>query len=109
MSEINRVTLWANNKHILMTSNKDLNRLKVVLAEKKKSNLWLSKQLGCAPTTVSKWCTNSSQPPLESLMKITRLLGVEFKDLVRYEELDKKEEKVDSQAETGVDSKHSEF
>ena len=92
-----------------MTSNKDLNRLKVVLAEKKKSNLWLSKQLGCAPTTVSKWCTNSSQPPLESLMKITRLLGVEFKDLVRYEELDKKEEEVDSQAETGMDSKHSEF
>ena len=42
-------------------------------------------------------------------MKITRLLGVEFKDLVRYEELDKNEEKVDSQAETGVDSKHSEF
>ena len=92
-----------------MASNKDLNRLKVILAERKKSNLWLSRQLGCAPTTVSKWCTNSSQPPLESLMKITRLLGVEFKELVRYEELDKKEEKVDSQAETGVDSKHSEF
>lgn len=92
-----------------MASNKDLNRLKVILTEKKKSNLWLSKQLGCAPTTVSKWCTNSSQPPLESLMKITRLLGVEFKDLVRYEELDKKEEKVDSQAETGVESNHSEF
>lgn len=74
-----------------MASNKDLNHLKVILAEKKKSNLWLSKQLGCAPTTVSKWCANSSQPPLESLMKITRLLGVEFKDLVRYEELDKNE------------------
>ena len=101
--------MWANNKHIAMASNKDLNRLKVILAERKKSNLWLSRQLGCAPTTVSKWCTNSSQPPLESLMKITRLLGVDFKDLVRYEELDKKEEKVDSQAETGVDSKHSEF
>lgn len=92
-----------------MTSNKDLNRLKVILAEKKKSNLWLSRQLGCAPTTVAKWCTNSSQPPLESLMKITRLLGVEFKDLVRYEELDKNEEKVDSQTETGMDSKHPEF
>ena len=75
-----------------MASNKDLNRLKVILAEKKKSNLWLSKQLGCAPTTVSKWCTNLSQPPLESLMKITRLLGVELKDLVRFEELDKDEE-----------------
>ena len=92
-----------------MASNKDLNRLKVILAERKKSNLWLSRQLGCAPTTVSKWCTNSSQPPLESLMKITRLLDVELKDLVRFEELDKKEENVDSQAETGVDSKHSEF
>ena len=91
-----------------MASNKDLNRLKVILAEKKKSNLWLSKQLGCATTTVSKWCTNSSQPPLESLMKITRLLGVEFKDLVRYEELDKNEEKDASKAETGVDSKHPE-
>ena len=92
-----------------MASNKDLNRLKVILAEKKESNLWLSRQLGCAPTTVSKWCTNSSQPPLESLMKITRLLGVEFKDLVRYEELDKNEERVDSKAETGADSKHPEF
>ena len=92
-----------------MASNKDLNRLKVILAEKKKSNLWLSKQLGCAPTTVSKWCTNSSQPPLESLMKITQLLKVDFNDLVRYEELDKNEEKVDSQTETGMDSKHPEF
>lgn len=91
-----------------MASNKDLNHLKVILAEKKKSNLWLSKQLGCAPTTVSKWCTNSSQPPLESLMKLTRLLGVEFKDLVRYEELDKNEEKDASKTETGVDSKHPE-
>ena len=92
-----------------MASNKDLNRLKVILAEKKKSNLWLSKHLGCAPTTVSKWCTNSSQPPLESLMKITRLLDVEFKDLVRFEELDKNEEKDASKAETGVDSKYPEF
>ena len=61
-----------------MAANKDLNRLKVILAEKKKSNLWLSKELGCSPTTVSK--------------KITRLLDVELKDLVRYEELDKNEE-----------------
>jgi DNA-binding Xre family transcriptional regulator len=72
-----------------MTANKDLNRLKVVLAEKKKSNLWLSKQLGCAPTTVSKWCTNTSQPTLETLLKITRLLDVDIKDLIRFEELNK--------------------
>ena len=72
-----------------MAEKKDLNRLKVILVEKKKSNLWLSKQLGCAPTTVSKWCTNSSQPPLETLLKITKLLDVDIKDLIRFDELDK--------------------
>ena len=72
-----------------MTENKDLNRLKVILAEKKKTNLWLSKELGCAPTTVSKWCTNTSQPPLEMLMKISKLLNVELSELVRFEELER--------------------
>lgn len=72
-----------------MTENKDLNRLKVILAEKKKTNLWLSKELGCAPTTVSKWCTNTSQPPLEMLMKISKFLNVELSELVRFEELEK--------------------
>lgn len=76
-----------------MADNKDLNRLKVILAEKKKSNLWLSKQLGCAPTTVSKWCTNSSQPPLEMLMRMSKLLNVELNELVRFEELDNSSEK----------------
>ena len=73
-----------------MTENKDLNRLKVILAEKKKTNLWLSKELGCAPTTVSIWCTNTSQPPLEMLMKISKLLDVELPELVRFEELENK-------------------
>lgn len=71
-----------------MAENKDLNRLKVILAEKKRSNLWLSKELGCAPTTVSKWCTNTSQPPLEMLMRISKLLNVELSELVRFEELE---------------------
>ncbi len=65
-----------------MAANKDLNRLKVILAEKKKSNLWLSKELGCSPTTVSKWCTNSSQPPLEMIMKIAKVLDIEIMDLI---------------------------
>ena len=69
--------------------DKDINRIKVVLAEKKRTNKWLAEQLGCAPTTVSKWCTNASQPPLETLMKITKLLDVDIKDLIRFEELDK--------------------
>ena len=61
-----------------MSANKDLNRLKVVLVEKKKSSLWLSRQLGCAPTTVSKWCTNACQPPMETFLRIAKLLEVEL-------------------------------
>jgi len=64
---------------------KDLNRLKVILAEKKRTNKWLSEQLGCAPTTVSKWCTNSSQPSLGMIEKISKLLDVDYTELVRIE------------------------
>lgn len=60
----------------------DINRLKVVLVEKKKTNKWLCEQLNVNPSTVSKWCTNSSQPDLETLIKISHLLNVEFSDLV---------------------------
>ena len=62
---------------------KDINRIKVVLAEKKKTNKWLAQQLGCTPTTVSKWCTNVSQPSLETLLLIAGFLEVGVKDLVR--------------------------
>ena len=60
----------------------DINRLKVVLAEKKKTSKWLCEQLNVNPSTVSKWCTNSSQPDLETLIKISHLLSVELNDLV---------------------------
>lgn len=63
--------------------DKDINRIKVVLAEKKRTNKWLAEQLGCAPTTVSKWCTNSSQPSMETYLKIAELLEVELSELVR--------------------------
>lgn len=63
--------------------DKDINRIKVVLAEKKGTNKWLAEQLGCAPTTVSKWCANSSQPPMETYMKIAKQLEVELSELVR--------------------------
>lgn len=62
-----------------------LNRIKVVLAEKNRSNKWLSDQLGVAPTTVSKWVTNTCQPPMETFMRIAQLLEVNLDDLVRYE------------------------
>lgn len=60
----------------------DVNRLKVVLAEKKRTNKWLCEQLNVNPSTVSKWCTNSSQPDIETLIKISHLLDVELTDLV---------------------------
>lgn len=62
--------------------DKDINRIKVVLAEKKRTNKWLAEQLGCAPTTVSKWCTNACQPPMETYLKISKLLEVELGELV---------------------------
>lgn len=60
----------------------DINRLKLVLVEKKRTNKWLSEQLGINPSTVSKWCTNSSQPDLETLIKIASLLEVNVQDLL---------------------------
>ena len=60
----------------------DINRLKVVLAEKKRTNKWLCEQLGVNPSTVSKWCTNSSQPDIAILLKISKLLNVELYELI---------------------------
>lgn len=60
----------------------DINRLKVVLVEKKRTNKWLAEQLGKDPATVSKWCTNTSQPDLQTLTKIAFMLGVEVRDLI---------------------------
>lgn len=62
--------------------SKPLNRLKVVLAEQQKTNKWLAEKLGKDVTTVSKWCTNKSQPGLETLYEIARCLEIEVKDLL---------------------------
>ena len=61
--------------------NKDISRLKVVLAEKKRTNKWLAEQLGKDPATVSKWCTNTIQPNVETLVEIAKYLNVEIQDL----------------------------
>ena len=66
----------------------DVNRLKVVLAEKKRTNKWLCEQLNVNPSTVSKWCTNSSQPDLETLVKISHLLDVDLDDLLNKNIID---------------------
>ena len=60
-----------------MENEKDINRIKVVLVEKKRTNKWLAEQLGKDPATVSKWCTNTSQPGLETLLEIARVLDVD--------------------------------
>lgn len=62
-----------------------MNRLKVVLAEKKRTNKWLAEQLRKDPATVSKWCTNSSQPTLENLIEIAKCLEVSVNELIRNE------------------------
>ena len=61
---------------------KELNRLKVVLAEKKRTGKWLAAQLGKDPTTVSKWCTNVAQPGLETLVQISKVLEVDIRELL---------------------------
>lgn len=66
-----------------MTMNKDINRIKVVLADKKRTNKWLAEQLGKDPGTVSKWCTNTMQPNLETLVETAKCLEAEPMDLLR--------------------------
>lgn len=60
----------------------DINRLKIVLVEKKKTSKWLAEQLNVNPSTVSKWCTNTSQPPLEAIINISKLLNTDIKELI---------------------------
>ena len=60
----------------------DLNRLKVVLVEKKKTGKWLAEMLEKNEATVSRWCTNESQPSLETLFKIAKVLNVDIKELL---------------------------
>jgi DNA-binding Xre family transcriptional regulator len=66
---------------------RNINRIKVVLVDKCKTNKWLAEQLNVVPSTVSKWCTNDAQPSLETLMQIARLLEVKVDDLLRFDDL----------------------
>lgn len=71
----------------LSDMDKDINRLKVVLAEKKRTNKWLAGQLGVTPSTVSKWCTNVCQPSLETFLQIANNLEVKVQDLIKDKQL----------------------
>ena len=67
--------------------NKNLNRIKVVLAEKNLQNKWLAEHIGRDQATISKWVTNSAQPNLETLVKIAQVLRVEIGELVRTDDV----------------------
>ena len=64
------------------TNMKDVNRLKLVLVEQKRTGKWLAEQLGKNPSTVSKWCSNVTQPTLDTLVNIAKVLDVSIKDLI---------------------------
>ena len=65
-----------------MEDTKDINRIKVVLVEKKRTNKWLAAQLGKDPATVSKWCTNKTQPSLETLVEVAKILEMDPRELI---------------------------
>lgn len=61
----------------------EINRIKVVLVEQKKTGRWLAEQLGVSVTTTSRWCSNATQPDLQTLNKIAELLKVSIHDLIK--------------------------
>ena len=67
----------SNNQQIVM------NRIKVVLAEKQRTNRWVAKQTGKSENTISRWCSNKSQPSIAQLQEIANLLDVDVRVLIR--------------------------
>ena len=62
---------------------KVMNRIKVVLAEKQRTNRWLAEQTGKSENTISRWCSNKSQPSIAQLQEIANLLDVDVRVLIR--------------------------
>lgn len=79
--KVKKTYLCISNRTCINMKN-EINRLKVVFAEKKRSNKWLAGQLGRDQSIVSKWCTNTLQPNLETLVQIAKILDVDTKDLL---------------------------
>lgn len=63
-------------------ANKATNRIKVVLVEQNKSSKWLAEKLGMNESTISRWCTNNTQPPVDTLSEIAKFLNVDIRDLL---------------------------
>ena len=83
MNEINSLLLHGKVNNIIQNgSNEGYKSNQSCLVEKKRTNKWLAEQLGKDPATVSKWCTNTSQPGLETLLQIANVLNVDVKELL---------------------------
>ena len=67
----------SNNQQIVM------NRIKVTLVEEQKTNRWLAEQMGKSENTISRWCSNKSQPSIEDFFRIAKLLDVDYTTLIR--------------------------
>ena len=67
----------SNNQQIVM------NRIKVVLVEKQRTNRWLAEQMGMSENTISRWCSNKSQPSIVQLQEIANLLDVDVRVLLK--------------------------
>lgn len=76
MQQNNRISM-SNNQQVVM-----LNRLKVVLAEKGKTNRWLADQLGKTENTVSRWCANKVQPSIQQFIEVANILDVDVRTLL---------------------------
>lgn len=69
-------------KTSIVLSMKEINRLKVVLVEQKRTGKWLAETLGKNEATISRWCTNETQPSLDTLLEIAKVLNVDIKELL---------------------------
>ena len=69
-------------KNNLIANMADINRIRIALVERKRTSKWLAEQLGKDPATVSKWCTNKTQPSLETLVEIAKILGMDPRELL---------------------------
>ncbi|MEG1766492.1 MAG: helix-turn-helix transcriptional regulator, partial [Muribaculaceae bacterium] len=65
----------------MVTANNAVNRLRVILAEKNKTNRWLAEAIGKNENTISRWCSNKSQPSVDVVVEIARVLDVDIRDL----------------------------
>ena len=70
-------------------NRKQINRLKIVLAEQGRTNKWLAEQLGKNITTISRWCTNETQPAIETMLEIADILKVDVRELLVSTKLEK--------------------